>query len=183
MAQHESRTTGSELPGQTLWTSSATGVIACIWYSLPDYVPSKRRRTLIKAVLLVPAGVYGARLGREGIADGSEDAQHGSVVPGLPCDNVRGDQPAQSQPARHRGSHPAAQADAWWDRVPPGAQLGIVVGMITVLTAGSIAAERAIYRIGEELARRGVSRPHTKLGLVLGALVPLVAVARTIGPA
>lgn len=40
-------------------------------------------------------------------------------------------------------------------------------GSIVALFGGAIAAELGMYRMGERLARRGVSRPHTKVGPML----------------
>lgn len=182
MAQHQETPTTpvASSTGETLWTSGVAGVVACIWYALPDYVLSKRRRALVKTVLLASAGLYGAWMGRKMPIEDSGDAGGSQVAPGLPGESLRGyAAPAQGQAAPDRTRQPDARTDAWWLRLRPGTQLVVVAGAITVLTAGSIAAERTIYGVGERLARRGVSRPHTRVGLVLGALAPLAAVART----
>ncbi|NMR18692.1 hypothetical protein [Cellulomonas fimi] len=137
------------------------GAVACVWYALPDYVTSPRDRALVKTVLLVPAGLYGAWLGRDvrataaGAGELADDAERAG-----PAD-------APGTPSR----------DTPLLRLPPPAQVALGLGALVVLATGTVAAERGTYRFGEQLARGGVSRPHTRIGLALGALTVLTDLA------
>lgn len=46
------------------WATAAEGLATALWYSLPDYVVSRKRRAAAKAAVVVGAGLYGAYLGQ-----------------------------------------------------------------------------------------------------------------------
>lgn len=137
--------------------ASVAGGVAAVWYALPDRVPHRRHRALIKVLLVTVGGGLYAWSARTP-ASGSADAR-------------RQDGQAERDPAGEL----AAKAPAWWLRLGTGAQLGISAAVVALLVGGSVVQERLIFRIGERLGRRGVSHPHTRIGLVLGALVALTA--------
>lgn len=167
---------------EALWTSGLAGLTAFIWYALPDYVVSKRRRALAKSVLFLPPALYGASKGREIAREDPRALRDGSAgTPDVLDDSVRGDLVrASSRAATGRttqqlvpGQEPT---DAQW-QLPPGTVVGFLAG--GVVTAAVLAAERLTYETGEWFASRGLSHPHTKIGAVLGAAVALVRVARS----
>ena len=94
-----------ELPG-------LAGLTAFIWYALPDYVVSKRRRALAKSVLLLPPALYGASKGREIAREDPRALRDGSA--GTPdvlddtaaCPGAGADGRAVAAPAGHRSGVP-----------------------------------------------------------------------------
>ncbi|MGB6021322.1 MAG: hypothetical protein WBG89_03235 [Ornithinimicrobium sp.] len=144
MTEAKPRATGFNRIGRNVWTRGLPGLMSCLWYALPDYVPSRKRRTAAKAVLLAAVAFYGARLGREVAA---EEVGLGATEQG--------------------------RSDEGRSTVNPARQGLVLVLALVPLTIGAVVAERFIYRTTEGLANRGVSHPHTKVGLVMGFLTPL----------
>lgn len=144
MTEAKPRATGFKRICRDLWKKGLPGLMSCLWYAMPDYVPSKNRRTAAKTVLLAAAVSYGARLGQEVATD---EVELGAVKQG-PSDGGR-------------------------VTVDPAKQGLVLVLALVPLTIGAVVAERFIYRTAEGLAGRGVSHPHTKVGLVMGFLTPL----------
>lgn len=144
MTEDKPRATGYRRKARNLWTRGLPGLTSCLWYALPDYVPSKNRRTAAKTILLASSALYGAHLGRE--------APVGEVGLG----------------AAKQG--PSGAGRLTGDPVVQG--LVLVVALVP-LTVGAVFVERFIYRAAEGLADRGMSHPHTKVGIVMGFLTPL----------
>ena len=154
--------------GDGPWFSALAGLTTFAWYALPDHVVSKRRRALAKLALLVPVAVYGGLQERDSA---------GEVLSG------DGDGPAEGPRAVRDGSAGTSGVPV----VPsPRRKLarGILAGVLVLgtLTAATVAGERLIHKTGERLAKRGVSRPHTKIGAVLGAVVAITGAASSARP-
>lgn len=165
--------TASDLfPSERLWVSGLGSALGCVWYALPHYVPSKRRRALIKAVLLVPPGLYGMWLSHRDPVEFSTDGL--PVTPGSRAQAIPGDHEAAQAQASEVADLLERLPNHWWLQ-----QLGIIAGVTTALAVSAIAMERAVYRIGEGLARRGVSRPHTKVALGFIVLAAVTEPVRT----
>ncbi|MGO1510947.1 MAG: hypothetical protein ACTHW4_10295, partial [Actinomycetales bacterium] len=75
----------------------------------------------------------------------------------------------------------SSRIEAALARLSPAAAIGLVGGIVVLATAGTVAQERLLHRLGERLARRGVSYPHTHVGLALGAVVAVSSVAGAAG--
>lgn len=151
-------TASNLFPLERLWVSGLGSALGCVWYALPDYVPSKRRRALIKAVLLVPPVLYGRWLSHRSPFEFSTDDL--PVTLGSRAQAMPGEHEAALAQASEVADLLARLPKYWWLQ-----QLGIMAGVTTAVAVSAIAMERAVYRIGEGLARRGVSRPHTKVAL------------------
>ncbi len=163
----------------------ASGAVTAVWYALPDAVASRRARAALKVGLLVPvvglSVVQSRRALDEVAAARASDAGAGAddalarvraltaTTPVLDSSTVRpaGDPTDDGRPAWKRGIVPAASAVA-------GAALaaGVVVG--------TVAAERGIHRLGRRLGARGVSLPHTRVGLVAGLVTAAISAATAI---
>ncbi len=140
----------------------ASGVVGFAWYAMPDAVRSRRVRGWLKAALLVPVALIGVAQARR--ADGEA---------GAPSEFTAGD----GTLARVRtltSAEPVLDAGALGlaDEGPGPARLAAAVGvgglMLAAGGAGVLAGERALYRLGERLAARGVSHPHTRIGIAAG---------------
>lgn len=137
--------------------AGVAGGVAAVWYALPDRVPQRRHRALLKGLLVTVVGGFYAR---------------SAGTPGSVTTDARSQ---DGREERDPTGELAAKAPAWWLRLGTGTQAGIAAAVVTSLVGGSVVQERLIFRIGERLARRGVSHPHTRIGLTLGALVALAA--------
>lgn len=172
IGRRTSHTASGLIPSERFWVSGLGSALGCVWYALPDYVPSKRRRALLKAGLLAPPGLYGVWAARRSPVEFSTEGL--PVTPGSRAQAMPGGQEAAQAQASEVADLLARLPSHWWLQ-----QLGIISGVTAVLALSAIAFERSVYRIGEGLARRGVNRPHTKVALGLGVLVPLTKLVRT----
>ncbi|MGN0100139.1 MAG: hypothetical protein ACI39C_04290 [Dietzia sp.] len=139
------------------------------WYALPDVVDSRRARGWIKAGLLLANVGVAAWSARSG---GDDDD---SVSSGRDTTDAEVD---LSGIAHLAAVAPVIDADALGLTIAePGRaarirSTGTALAAVTVLgalgVAGTVAAERAIYRWGERRAARGVRGAHTRIGAVAG---------------
>lgn len=150
MTQTRQSPIGNAGMGRAPWVTGLNSIGTFAWYALPDYVPSKKRRVVAKAALVTAAGLYGAYQGKDGAADSVE-------VPSSEMESVGQDEAGAGQSAT------ALEAEGL-----------AVVGILVGLTAGVVVLERVVQWGAEELSHRGVTHPHTKIGLALGALTPLI---------
>lgn len=147
------------------WGAGVAGGTAVLWYALPDYVSGRRNRALLKTLVAsTGGGLYALTL----------------RTPDPVTTTTTGPKGQAERPPADEG---AGQLPAWWLRLGTGTHLGIMAAALAVSVGGTIVAERLIHRTGERLARRGVSRPHTRIGLALGALVALSALPARQDPA
>ena len=151
--------------------AAISGATMAAWYALPDVVGSRRARGWIKAGLLlanVGVAVWSAR------SDGDDDDDE-SVSSGRDTTDAEVD---LSGIAHLASVAPVIDADALGlNTAEPGRAAriratGTALAAVTVLgalgVAGTVAAERAIFRWGERRAARGVRGAHTRTGVVAG---------------
>ena len=150
--------------------AAISGVTMATWYALPDVVGSRRARGWVKAgLLLANAGVavWSAR------SDGDDDDD--AVISGRDTTDAEVD---LSGIAHLASVAPVIDADALGlNTAEPSraARIGATstaLAAVTVLSAlgvaGTVAAERAIFRWGERRAARGVRGAHTRTGVFAG---------------
>lgn len=135
--------------------AAVAGAVVGAWYALPDYVDSRRARALAKAALFTGGGALYVLASRT-----ADDAP-------------RNPTPATENQPTTEDAGAEAEHSAGWQRLAPRVQLAVVAGAFAAFTVVSIAGERLVYCTGERLANRGVRRPHTLIGLALGALTAL----------
>lgn len=156
------------------------GAVTFAWYALPDAVPSRRVRGLAKALLTVPLVAVGVHQNRRLTAENR-------TVAAAAVEQAT-DPAAQEDPAATASDHRATvpTVPTMPDGVPADsldlaslvpqdpAKRAVLLGATAAVAAGSIATtvavERAIHRLGEHMAARGTRLPHTRIGLVSGAL-------------
>ncbi|WP_314037308.1 hypothetical protein [Dietzia sp. CH92] len=149
--------------------AAISGATMAAWYALPDVVGSRRARGWVKAGLLlanVGVAVWSAR---------SDDDDDDSVSSGRDTTDAEVDLSGIAQLA---AVAPVIDADALGlTTAEPGRAARIratitALAAVTVLgalgVAGTVAAERAIFRWGERRAARGVRGAHTRTGVVAG---------------
>ena len=144
--------------GGQLTRAAVAGGLTAAWCALPDHVASRRSRAWSKAALATAAVTWYVTRGRP-----AETGSGASTV-----DTAVSDRP---------DARPVPLEDtAGVELVGIMGVVGLVVAA-AALVAGSFAvtalSDRAVYRLGERLARRGARYPHTRNGLVLGALAAL----------
>lgn len=149
--------------------AAISGATMAAWYALPDVVGSRRARGWVKAGLLlanVGVAVWSAR---------SDDDDDDSVSSGRDTADAEVDLSGIAQLA---AVAPVIDVDALGlTTAEPGRAAriratGTALAAVTVLgalgVAGTVAAERAIFRWGERRAARGVCGAHTRTGVVAG---------------
>ena len=150
--------------------AAISGATMAAWYALPDVVGSRRARGWVKAGLLlanVGVVVWSARSG--------DDDDDDAVISGRDTADAEVDLSGIAQLA---AVAPVIDADALGlTTAEPGRAAriratGTALAAVTVLgalgVAGTVAAERAIFRWGERRAARGVRGAHTRTGVVAG---------------
>lgn len=146
--------------------AAITGLVAAAWYAMPDHLPRRSQRFPAKIALLAGGGAIYAWLAPGGAR---EDREDGTVpLPGrtdTPPDDERATTDEEQEVATRLG--------ATLGRLSPRGVAGIVVGGLSLTAATAVLQERLIHRFGERLGRRGVTLPHTRIGLVLGAVAAL----------
>lgn len=149
----------SRWPGrEQLAQAVVTGTATTLWYALPDFVSSPAARFWIKTGLATAVIGWSAGSSRpllSGAATPSSDLPAGdapSPGPSLPTDRNR----------------------VGWRGV-----VGLVV-LVCAVASGlvasvvvTVAADRAVHRLGEWAARRGALHPHSRNAVVLGVAAAL----------
>ncbi|MGC5616083.1 hypothetical protein [Georgenia sp. Z1491] len=186
--------------------AAVTGVIVCAWYALPDHLPRRGERVPAKIGLLLGGLALSAVLNRssdgpevhdevaergsgrhEDVTERDEDAggvREGAaavtfaVGNGTTVPDTREDT-ATSGPAADDA--PTSGLAGALGRLSPAAVVGVVGGVLALTTVATVMQERLLHRLGERLGRRGVSSPHTKVGLALGAVAALSTAVRPAG--
>ncbi|GAB3535124.1 hypothetical protein GCM10027403_12280 [Arthrobacter tecti] len=141
----------------SLTSDLLAGGVSFLWYALPDVVERRPPRTLAKVGLLIGAGAFVFHeIRRERrLAGILEKSQVKTLTIAEPPDapTLNGDkQSGDMTPMSPRGV----------------VATSAVVILMLGLTVTSARTERAIFTYGENLSKRGVAWPHTRIGLVLG---------------
>lgn len=145
--------------------AGVAGTAVGLWYALPDYVPAGPPRLLAKTAVIVGAGIL--LTGRAGRARrGQETAREPSTARTQPSDEAT---------SSDRSNTAGTGASRW---TAAGAA-GLLAGSAAVVVGLNLAIERWIHRFGQRLAERGVSHPHTGIGLVAGSLTVLASLDDT----
>lgn len=186
--------------------AAVTGGIVCAWYAVPDHLPRRGERVPAKIGLLLGGLALSAVLNRT--SDGPEvhddvaehgpgrhdevaarDGDAGGVRDSAPADTFAvgngttvpdtHEETATSGPAAEDA--PTSGLAGALGRLSPAAVVGVVGGVVALTTVATVLQERLLHRLGERLGRRGVSSPHTKVGLALGAVAALGTAVRPAG--
>jgi len=167
----------------------ASGGLTFAWYALPDAVASRRARGVAKALLLVPLVAIGAR--QNARLEAAEPVRTGVLETATPPgDAPEPDDAAPPADAAQRGPgdapappapDPAPQvrlADVLpTDPAKRAALVGVGLGLVAGSVWATVAGERALHRLGQRMAARGTRLPHTRIGLVSGALAAAMTLA------
>lgn len=168
-------------------TALASGLATTAWYATPDVIASRTARGWAKAGLA--AGALAVELPQLRAERASRRAA-AVDVPGSSEGPLRADGPsaanAQPRAAVASGAGGAAGAGGTagvggTEPAPPGTSrrravaLGVLVVAGAASVAGTVAAERWIFRRGEARAAAGVRFAHTRTAAVLGALTVVLA--------
>ncbi len=159
-AEKNGRTAGtSRWPSRHRWAQATlTGTITAIWYALPDYVSSRRARGWVKVALA--SVVVGWSL----VGDASPSAERGA--PAIQT-------AASSTPPETPSRPPSSDRVGWMGVAGAVGFVGLVVlGLVGAATL-TFAFDRAVHRLGQRAQRRGALHPHTRNGVILGAVAAL----------
>lgn len=148
-------------PGSRALTALVTGVTTAAYYAVPDVAHSRAARGWLKTACLV-AGSF-------------------TMSPRLSGDTVR---ELRSSWHERTGldtadgtAEPTSAAERWSAASPR--QKAVIAGtgaaLVAASTALTVAGEKWLFRRGEARAAAGVRFPHTRTGLVLGALSAALA--------
>lgn len=153
--------------------SAATGAATFVWYAMPDVVPSRAARGVVKTVL---SGGLAAMSVAQVRRDKAEAAARTAISDdGGALDRVRAltsTEPALDGSVIGRVNDPKPLC------ARPGL-LAVGAALVTVVVGGSLAAEWGIHRFGQRLGARGISWPHTRIGIVSGLAAGALAVGAT----
>jgi hypothetical protein len=159
-------------------TVAITGAMTVAWYAVPDVVRPRWARALAKTavgtagvVLMLTSTAEGieARDGVRALRDAARDAGPAGTDPAdAPADDG-------AEAAREDNTYVAEHDEA--TPVPPAVAAAGAVAGVALATTLVVAGEKWVYGRGERLRARGVRLPHTRVGLVLGALAVALAAA------
>lgn len=161
---------------RTLAHAIVASAASCAWYSIPDHLQRRGPRAWATAAVLAASAAATVRIGTEDPPvpepERDEAPRGGEAFPGRPEGSPAGQDgasdPDEVRTAKVAGTAKVADAAA------------IVVGALGPATATMVAQERLLHGLGERLGRRGVSHPHTRVGLVLGGVVGASASAELV---
>jgi len=173
-------------------TAAIAGLSTLAWYAVPDVVGPRWARALAKTAVAT-AGVAltltstdegeqareGVRSLREAVraaGGGTTGADVGTGVDGAPIGD-RADAATSAVAGRPEEDDSWAADPEEVAPVPTGVAVAGVATGLALATAAVVAGERWAYRRGERLRARGTRLPHTRVGLVLGALAVALAAA------
>ncbi|MGN7702894.1 hypothetical protein [Cellulosimicrobium sp. 22601] len=162
------------------------GLMTVAWYAVPDVVRPRWARALAKtavatagAVLTVTSTAEG-RDAREGVRSlrdavrSPDDAGDHVAAASTGTTGGPGAEPADGAAREDNTNVPEREEPT---PVPPGVVAAGAIGGVALATTLAVAGEKWVYRRGERLRARGVRLPHTRVGLVLGALAVALAAA------
>lgn len=155
---------------RSITSDLVAGGVTALWYALPDVMDRRRDRLFMKVGLLVGAGAYAFHQARK--------EQHCTETSEPSFDN------------RLVGESTTTATSTTMTPVPTPIRGYIAVFvavlavalLLVVAVTGASKAERAIFGFGENLAQRGVSWPHTRIGLVLGFITAVFSLGTPHGP-
>lgn len=163
-----------------------TGLTTLAWYAVPDVVGPRWARALAKAGVLAGGVGLGMALTAEGrsAVDGMREVRD-ELRDLRDADESAAQDGEDVAPGAERGDRDdnvlaadVALDDA--DRLPGPAVAGTVAaGALTLAVTIAVAGEKWAYRRGERWRAQGRRLPHTRVGLILGALA---AVATALDP-
>ncbi len=159
-------------------TVAIAGLSTVAWYAVPDVVRPRWARALAKtavgtaAVVLTFTSTPEGTEVREGLrflrdAAREADADETDAEP----------ETATADGAPREDNTWAATDDDDTTPVPAGVAVAGAVAGLALATTLVVAGEKWVYRRGERLRDRGVRLPHTRVGLVVGALAAALAAA------
>lgn len=151
-----------ETTGRSVALDVGTGVGTMLWYALHDVVGSRVARGAIKSVLFVGGAAAYAALSDDGpdAVAAPDPAPAGALGAGLPAFGVPGFGVTVPQVA--------AADDVPWRRLAV-----MAVATTAVSLAGTVLVDRGMTRAAAGLRRRGVRRPYTAMGAVIGVATAL----------
>ncbi|KLN35904.1 hypothetical protein FB00_02585 [Cellulosimicrobium funkei] len=166
-------------------TVAIAGLMTVAWYAVPDVVRPRWARALAKTavgtagiVLTLTSTAEGieAREGVRALRDAARDAGAAGTDPDASPDRPA-DRPAGGAPDAAREDNTYVPDHDEATPVPPAVVVGGAAAGVALATTLVVAGEKWVYRRGERLRARGVRLPHTRVGLVLGALAVALAAA------
>ncbi|GED10791.1 hypothetical protein [Cellulosimicrobium cellulans] len=158
-------------------TVAIAGLSTVAWYAVPDVVRPRWARALAKtaigtaAVVLTFTSTTEGTEAREGVRSLRDAAREaGAAV----ADATPGPTTTDGAP---REDNTWATTDDGTAPVPAGVAVAGTAAGLALATTLVVAGEKWVYRRGERLRDRGVRLPHTRVGLVVGALAVALAAA------
>ncbi|MGW6132551.1 hypothetical protein ACWFNE_21195 [Cellulomonas sp. NPDC055163] len=169
-------------------TALASGLTTTAWYAMPDVLASRTARGWAKAGIAAVAVAIGLpelrpELAKLRAAAASASAA-GVPAPTEPCVSADGAHGTAGTPAaagsqRTEGTVGAEGAEPERSASPAFRVRVVASGVVAVAVvgsvAGTVAAERWLFRRGEARAAAGVRFAHTRAAAVLGALTVALA--------
>ncbi|SIP91120.1 hypothetical protein SAMN05518682_0456 [Cellulosimicrobium aquatile] len=157
-------------------TVAIAGLSTVAWYAVPDVVRPRWARALLKTAVATAAVVLTftsttegteAREGLRSLRDAAReaDADETDAEPEI----------ATADGAPREDNTWATDDDA--TPVPAGVVVAGAAAGLALASTLVVAGEKWVYRRGERLRERGVRLPHTRVGLVVGALAVALAAA------
>ncbi|MBN0039251.1 hypothetical protein JN535_03560 [Cellulosimicrobium cellulans] len=162
-------------------TVAIAGLMTVAWYAVPDVVRPRWARALAKTavgtagvVLTLTSTAEGieAREGVRALRDAAREAGATGADP-----DASPDRPADGAPGAAREDNTYVPDHDEATPAPPAVVVGGAVAGVALATTLIVVGEKWVYRRGERLRARGVRLPHTRVGLVLGALAVALAAA------
>lgn len=173
----EARPTGTAAGNAAVWGG---GTFA--WYAMSDVVPSRGLRAVLKTGIVAATGAWGwVQLQREHAHDHEAhddaapldgdavlDSRDGTDTSGGPDTTARIRALTSTAPVLD-GARVGLRPEDLLGSLP-WSRVALAVALTAASIAGTVATERAIHRYGDRLGARGVTAPHTRIGLAAGLL-------------
>ncbi len=146
-------------------SAAITGLTTLAWYAVPDLVRPRWARALTKAAVAVAGLGAGLVVTTEGRSarDGLRAAMTVSDAADVP-EGVDGRGGRQSDENGVPGVEDESLA-----QVDPRLAGAVVAGSLAAGVALAVAGEKWAYRRGEKWRAKGLTLPHTRVGLIVGA--------------
>lgn len=180
-------------------TALASGLTTTAWYATPDVLTSRTARAWAKAGLVAAtvavelpqlrAELASRRAAAAAAPDGRASTERSASADG----SVGAEGTVGADGAGGAAGTLGAESDLGGDHVDPSRSrasrvravgLGVlVVGVGVGAVAGTVAAERWLFRRGEARAAAGVRFAHTRAAVVLGALTVALSLIPSPSPA
>lgn len=150
------------------------------WYAMPDVIRSRAWRAALKVAIVGAAAGYSVVRYRADAAEAVADEADGPAT-GDASDGsfARVRTLTSGVPVLDAADLDLADDDerAGTDLVRAGGVAALATAGVIGSIAGTVAAERGLFRLGERWRAGGVAGAHTRIGLVAGVVTAVLALA------